>query len=124
MKSFNKENKGLNTHLNKSFKSVAELLDTRNFRVSMSSVKTIQSKDTDTPNKMNKMNKITIKDLCPEDKQKIGDLIQKLAQEKREKTELIEKFKQEKQELRDSISTLTRNHQVLVLSNIGIGYGE
>lgn len=121
MKNPNKENKGLNSSLNKSFKSVAELLDTRSFKSGITSVKATPSKDTDTPSKSSR---VTIKDLCPEEKQKIGDLIQKLAQEKKEKTELVEKFKQEKQELRNSISALSKNHQVLLTHNLGTAHGE
>lgn len=41
---------------------------------------------------------VTIKDLCPEDKAKIGDLIKRLAHEQEEKQKLIDKIKAQEEE--------------------------
>ncbi len=40
--------------------------------------------------------KITIKDLCPEEKGKIGELLKKLAKEKEEKENLLKTVEEEK----------------------------
>ncbi len=45
---------------------------------------------------LNDNKKVTIKDLCPEDKGKIGELLKKLAQEKEEKESLLKTVEDEK----------------------------
>ncbi len=44
----------------------------------------------------NEIKKITIKDLCPEEKGKIGELLKKLAIEKEEKENLLKAVEDEK----------------------------
>lgn len=44
----------------------------------------------------NDKKKITIKDLCPEEKGKIGELLKKLAKEKEEKESLLKTVEEEK----------------------------
>jgi len=115
----NKENMLNNSSVNKStcFKSIADLFDQKCPSTNKKSTKKVKNNEP-SPNLLEKSSisqKITIKDLCPEEKQKIGDLIQKLAKEKQEKDELIKKFEQEKSELKNSILNLTKNHEVLFL---------
>ncbi len=125
----NKENVALNS--SGKYSSVAELLDTserlnpKRLKQKMltSAKKPPCKKPHDTPKSQDKCNcscdsdgvhgsKVTIKDLCPEEKQKIGDLMRKLAQEKQEKEQMQRQFDREKKELRDSIQKLSQNHQV------------
>jgi len=50
--------------------------------------------------------KITIKDLCPEEKGKIGELLKKLAKEKEEKEQLLKAVEEEKQKAEQMESIL------------------
>ena len=61
----------------------------------------------------NKNTKITLKDLCQEEKWKIGRLMKKLAQRDREKEKLINEFNKERRELCDSIIYLKDHEKVL-----------
>ena len=118
----NKENRRLNTSVG--FKSVVELLDATDKldpkrlkqkvasaakekkKVPCSGLSQKQGGEEDAEKR------ITLKDLCPEEKQTIGDLMKNLAQEKKEKEDIVRKFDKERKELRDSIKVISKNHQV------------
>ena len=53
-----------------------------------------------------------LKDLCAEDKGKIGDLIKRLAEEKKTKEQIIQEYEQDKKKLTQSISQLKLNANV------------
>ena len=54
--------------------------------------------------------KVTIKDLCQEDKAKIGELIKKLAQEKEEKENLKVKLETEKKQYESRIEQISKEN--------------
>ena len=56
--------------------------------------------------------KITIKELCPEEKKKIGDLVRRLAQEKKSNEQMQNKFEKDNEDLRSSLSNLTMHNNV------------
>lgn len=56
----------------------------------------------------------SIKDLSQEEKQKIGVLIKKVADERREKENLIIEFEKERGELKNSIKNLTEKYEVII----------
>lgn len=60
--------------------------------------------------------KITIKDLCPEEKARIGELIKKLAEEKEEKENLRIKLENEKKDYESRIESIVKeNNSVIVI---------
>ena len=55
--------------------------------------------------------KVTLKDLCAEDKAKIGELLKKLAEEKEEKENLKSKYENEKKEYESKIDSMIKESQ-------------
>jgi hypothetical protein len=53
--------------------------------------------------------KITIKDLCPEEKAKIGELLKKLADEKEEKEKLRQLAEEDKKLYKSKIDSLVKD---------------
>ena len=51
---------------------------------------------------------LTIKDLCPEEKAKIGDLLRKLAEEKEEKEKILKSVEEEKKLYESRIDNLIK----------------
>ena len=66
-------------------------LSTPNVSVMIEDSSLVNSKNSDSLSK-----KITIKDLCPEEKLKIGELLKKLAEEKEAKEKLSREIEEEK----------------------------
>jgi hypothetical protein len=52
--------------------------------------------------------KLTIKDLCPEEKAKIGELLKKLAEEKAEKENILKQAEEERQLYESRIDSLVK----------------
>ncbi len=58
--------------------------------------------------------KLTIKDLCPEEKAKIGDLLRKLAEEKEEKEKILKSAEEEKKLYESKIDSLIKEKYLFV----------
>ncbi len=63
-------------------------------------------------------NKITLKDLCPDDKAKIGELIKKLAAEKKEKEELLSLMEERQREFEQSIGAITQESKNMAMESL------
>ena len=63
-------------------------------------------------------NAATLKDLCPEDKAKIGELIKKLAEEKQEKEELLRKLEEKHKIFESSMKEIRRENEQVALESM------
>jgi phenylalanyl-tRNA synthetase alpha subunit len=68
-------------------------------------------------NNNNNINKIRIKDLCPEEKKKIGDLLKKLSEETDEKEKYKQQLNEDKKLYEDKIKLLETSLQNSFYSN-------
>lgn len=59
-------------------------------------------------NKSDDLKKITIRDLCAEEKLKIGELLKKLAEEKEAKLKLQKEIEEEKKKYENKLETITK----------------
>jgi hypothetical protein len=77
---------------------------------------TLMSKSNNTQNLLNSENsiindkKITIKDLCPEEKARIGELLKKLAQEKEENENLKIKLENDKKDYETKLESIIKDN--------------
>lgn len=60
------------------------------------------------------MSAARLQDLCPEDKQKIGELIKKLAQEKEEKEKLRKELEEKEKNYQDMVENLAKENDQVV----------
>jgi len=63
-------------------------------------------------------NLITLKDLCPEDKAKIGELIKKFAEEKQEKEELLKKLEEKQRFIEVSMNEIRKENEQVALESL------
>ena len=63
-------------------------------------------------------NSATLKDLCPEDKAKIGELIKKLAEEKGEKEQLLKKLEEKQTIFENSMKEIRRENEQVALESL------
>lgn len=63
-------------------------------------------------------NAATLKDLCPEDKAKIGELIKKLAEEKGEKEQLLRKLEEKQTIFENSMKEIRRENEQVALESL------
>jgi hypothetical protein len=63
----------------------------------------------------NSEKKLTIKDLCPEEKVKIGDLLKKLAEEKAEKENILKQADEEKKLYESRIDSLVKEKYIFII---------
>lgn len=68
----------------------------------------------------NENNKVTLKDLCAEDKAKIGELIKKLAAEKQEKEDLLRLMEERQREYEQSLGALSQESKDMALESLEI----
>jgi hypothetical protein len=62
-------------------------------------------------------NKITIRDLCPEEKLKIGELLKRLAQEQEEKENIQKTLEEDKRNLENKINSILQEREILSTSS-------
>ena len=67
---------------------------------------------------MPSLNSATLKDLCPEDKAKIGELIKKLAEEKGEKEQLLKKLEEKQTVFENSMKEIRRENEQVALESL------
>lgn len=63
------------------------------------------------------LNNVTLKDLCPEDKAKIGELVKKFALEKKEKEELLVKLEEKQRFFEESIKEIRKENEQVALES-------
>ena len=68
----------------------------------------------------NENNRVTLKDLCAEDKAKIGELIKKLAGEKQEKEDLLRLMEERQREYEQSLGALSQESKNMALESLEI----
>jgi len=66
------------------------------------------------------MSAARLQDLCPEDKQKIGELIKKLAQEKEEKEKLRKELEEKEKNYQDMVENLAKENDQVVKDSMDL----
>ena len=69
-------------------------------------------------NQLNYKENITLKDLCVEDKAKIGELVKKFADEKREKEELLQKLEEKQKFFEESMKEIRKENEQVAMESI------
>jgi hypothetical protein len=102
---------------NKKHKQKDEKISSQNINNIDNSSSSLNISNSNNFTNINENKKITIRDLCPEEKQKIGELLKKLAEEKEEKEKLIKISKDDKKHYENTIENLIKEKEYLTTSN-------